>query len=98
MIGKLGIKMLCVAALGLLAACGGRGGGGDRTIIQNKGSDTLVNVAQAWAEAYAKLEPDVAVAVTGGVLLAMGRKKERGPTVSVTPLPGGGWVSLAMEF
>jgi ABC-type phosphate transport system substrate-binding protein len=23
----------------------------DRTVIQNKGSDTLVNVAQAWAEA-----------------------------------------------
>ena len=23
-----------------------------RTLIQNKGSDTLVNVAQAWAEAY----------------------------------------------
>jgi len=25
---------------------------GDRTVIQNKGSDTLVNVAQAWAEHY----------------------------------------------
>lgn len=38
----------------------------ERTIIQNKGSDTLVNVAQAWAEAYASVKPDVAVAVTGG--------------------------------
>lgn len=37
-----------------------------RTMIQNKGSDTLVNVAQAWAETYQKIEPDVAVAVTGG--------------------------------
>ena len=37
-----------------------------RTLIQNKGSDTLVNVAQAWAEAYAKKSPDVAVAVSGG--------------------------------
>ncbi|MBF0159367.1 MAG: phosphate ABC transporter substrate-binding protein [Magnetococcales bacterium] len=37
-----------------------------RTMIQNKGSDTLVNVAQAWAEAYQKVKPDVAVAVTGG--------------------------------
>ncbi|MBF0213678.1 MAG: phosphate ABC transporter substrate-binding protein [Magnetococcales bacterium] len=37
-----------------------------RTMIQNKGSDTLVNVAQAWAEAYQKIKPDVAVAVTGG--------------------------------
>ena len=37
-----------------------------RTEIQNKGSDTLVNVAQAWAEAYQKVDPDVAVAVSGG--------------------------------
>ncbi len=37
-----------------------------RTEIQNKGSDTLVNVAQAWAEAYQKVAPDVAVAVSGG--------------------------------
>ncbi|GAB0057677.1 Phosphate-binding protein PstS [Candidatus Magnetaquicoccaceae bacterium FCR-1] len=37
-----------------------------RTMIQNKGSDTLVNVAQAWAEAYQKIKPEVAVAVTGG--------------------------------
>lgn len=37
-----------------------------RTMIQNKGSDTLVNVAQAWAEEYKKVNPDVAVAVTGG--------------------------------
>ena len=37
-----------------------------RTLIQNKGSDTLVNVAQAWAEAYPTVNPDVAVAVSGG--------------------------------
>jgi phosphate transport system substrate-binding protein len=37
-----------------------------RTIIQNKGSDTLVNVAQAWAEEYPKVNPDVVVAVSGG--------------------------------
>ena len=37
-----------------------------RVMIQNKGSDTLVNVAQAWAEAYQKIKPDIAVAVTGG--------------------------------
>ena len=37
-----------------------------RTEIQNKGSDTLVNVAQAWAEEYGKIDPDVAVAVSGG--------------------------------
>ena len=37
-----------------------------RTEIQNKGSDTLVNVAQAWAEAYQTVDPNVAVAVSGG--------------------------------
>lgn len=37
-----------------------------RDLIQNKGSDTLVNVAQAWAEAYQTVNSDVAVAVTGG--------------------------------
>lgn len=42
------------------------GQAGDRTLIQNKGSDTLVNVAQAWAEAYKKIDPTTAVAVTGG--------------------------------
>ena len=37
-----------------------------RTVIQNKGSDTLVNVAQAWAEAYQTVAPEVAIAVSGG--------------------------------
>ena len=37
-----------------------------RQVIQNKGSDTLVNVAQAWAEAYKEIDPSVAIAVTGG--------------------------------
>lgn len=37
-----------------------------RTVIQNKGSDTLVNVAQAWAEEYQQVAPEVAIAVSGG--------------------------------
>jgi phosphate transport system substrate-binding protein len=37
-----------------------------KTTIQVKGSDTMVNVAQAWAEEYAKVEPKVAVEVSGG--------------------------------
>jgi phosphate transport system substrate-binding protein len=52
-----------LAGTAILASCGG---GSSRTVIQNKGSDTLVNVAQAWAEAYKTVEPNVAVAVTGG--------------------------------
>jgi len=39
---------------------------GGRTVIQNKGSDTLVNVAQAWAEEYKGVDANVAIAVTGG--------------------------------
>ncbi|MDH3733530.1 MAG: phosphate ABC transporter substrate-binding protein [Gemmatimonadota bacterium] len=49
----------------IAVACGG-GANAARTLIQNKGSDTLVNVAQAWAEAYGVLRPDVAIAVSGG--------------------------------
>ena len=37
-----------------------------RDLIQNKGSDTLVNVAQAWAESFREVNPDIAVAVSGG--------------------------------
>jgi phosphate transport system substrate-binding protein len=36
------------------------------TSIQNVGSDTMVNLALAWAEAYADLRPDVRLSVTGG--------------------------------
>ena len=52
----------------VLTACGpgSDGGRSSRTVIQNKGSDTLVNVAQAWAETYKTVKPDVAVAVSGG--------------------------------
>jgi len=61
-------KLVVVATLAFSLSCGGEAGDGrsSRTLIQNKGSDTLVNVAQAWAEAYAQARPDVAVAVSGG--------------------------------
>ncbi len=39
---------------------------GNNVILQNKGSDTLVNLAQAWAEEYKKIAPTVAIAVSGG--------------------------------
>jgi len=35
-------------------------------VIQNKGSDTMVNVAQLWAEEYKAVAPDVDVEVSGG--------------------------------
>lgn len=34
--------------------------------IENKGSDTLVNLALAWAEEYMKAHPGVRISVTGG--------------------------------
>jgi phosphate transport system substrate-binding protein len=34
--------------------------------IQNKGSDTMVNLALAWAEAYGATHPEVRLSVTGG--------------------------------
>lgn len=37
-----------------------------KTVIQNTGSDTMVNLAQAWAEEYAKVQPTVSVEVSGG--------------------------------
>jgi phosphate transport system substrate-binding protein len=56
---------LCVlAVVTALAGCGKKGGG--RNTLQNKGSDTMVNLAQAWAEEYRKVKPDVAIAVSGG--------------------------------
>jgi phosphate transport system substrate-binding protein len=42
------------------------GDGQPTTTIENKGSDTLVNLALAWAEEYAKLNPDLSISVTGG--------------------------------
>ena len=50
----------------LVIACGGNAGNTARAVIQNKGSDTLITVAQAWAEAYSTVDGEVAVAVSGG--------------------------------
>ncbi len=57
------IALACMSLL--FAACSG-GDRASRTLIQNKGSDTLVNVAQAWAENYRKVDESVGVAVSGG--------------------------------
>jgi len=66
-------KVACLlAGLALLIAACGRppeavaAAGGTQRAIQNKGSDTLVNLALAWAEAYRQVAPDVSIAVTGG--------------------------------
>jgi phosphate transport system substrate-binding protein len=67
------LPLIASALLGWLFQCGcGESGGGKtsneapKVTIQNKGSDTMVNLAQAWAEEYKKVAPDVSVEVSGG--------------------------------
>lgn len=55
-----------IALSGCASSASGDDPGASDRAIQNKGSDTLVNVALAWAEAYRTVAPDVAIAVTGG--------------------------------
>jgi phosphate transport system substrate-binding protein len=59
-----------IAVCLLLAGCAdtktGAAGQTASRAIQNKGSDTIVNLALAWAEAYQKVDPSVSIAVTGG--------------------------------
>lgn len=76
---ELPIGWLLGSALALLLSClassacapaGPASGAGpemeDARTIQNKGSDTMVNLALAWAEAYTAQHPEVRIAVTGG--------------------------------
>lgn len=62
--------LLGLAVLLLTSACGEKKsstpGGASQSTIQVKGSDTMVNVAQAWAEEYRKVVPSVDVEVSGG--------------------------------
>ena len=54
----------------LIAGCaqnpGGQGQPKTAAYIQNKGSDTIVNLALAWAEKYQNDHPEVSISVTGG--------------------------------
>src|ERR1051325_4376962 len=63
-----------IVAIGLLFGCdkgkdngtaSGGGGGASKNIVVD-GSDTMVNLSQAWAEAYTKIHPDVHIQVSGG--------------------------------
>jgi phosphate transport system substrate-binding protein len=65
MFDRLGRTAVVLGSVALILGCSG-GERSSRTLIQNKGSDTLVNIAQAWAETYRTLAPGVAVAVSGG--------------------------------
>jgi phosphate transport system substrate-binding protein len=64
--------LLALALMGALTACNSSGpvsdesSSGSARIIENKGSDTLVNLALAWAETYMGGHPEVRISVTGG--------------------------------
>lgn len=66
------ITAVAILSLVISTGCGKKressetGAGATTATIQNKGSDTMVNVAQAWAEEYAKVDPSVDVEVSGG--------------------------------
>jgi phosphate transport system substrate-binding protein len=57
-------------SLAFSCGCGRRDQSGapspDKTVIRNEGSDTMVNIAQAWAEQYHQQHPKVSVQVLGG--------------------------------
>jgi phosphate transport system substrate-binding protein len=61
----LGITTTAILLLLAFAGCGRRDTGG-KTALQIKGSDTMVNLTQAWAEEYMKTHPGISIAVTGG--------------------------------
>jgi phosphate transport system substrate-binding protein len=70
-IGSLVAALFLVSLLPLLTSC--RAGEAQAVAkpasaetIENKGSDTLVNLALAWAEAYMGMHPEVRISVTGG--------------------------------
>ena len=55
----------------IIASCGTTSSAGNSSetttaYIENKGSDTIVNLALAWAERYQDEHPDVRISVTGG--------------------------------
>lgn len=64
------LSALAVFAALAVPACGGGGGKKEakpaRTVLQNVGSDTMLNVALAWAAGYRRVAPDVEIQVSGG--------------------------------
>ena len=70
MLARLSLSGLLVSLLlFLMVGCSQSGGTGPvtpPTSIVNVGSDTMVNLALAWAESYHALHPDVSISVTGG--------------------------------
>jgi len=65
------VSSILLSAFLFLTACGPTSSAeiasdSQATYIENKGSDTIVNLALAWAEQYQSDHPDVRISVTGG--------------------------------
>lgn len=65
------LLVITILALVFSASCGpvsseGAASDSPSTYIENKGSDTIVNLALAWAETYQAEHPEVRISVTGG--------------------------------
>ena len=58
--------LLLSMSLSACASGAGTASGSGKVTLQNKGSDTMVNLALAWAEQYQKEHPEIQLAVTGG--------------------------------
>ena len=65
------LLLTTIVAMFFLSSCGpvasaGAASDSQTAYIENKGSDTIVNLALAWAEKYQDEHPDVRISVTGG--------------------------------
>lgn len=64
-------RLFIILFIIFLTGCSGRGRSSQDPsqqikVIENKGSDTIVNLALAWAEEYQVIDPTVQLSVTGG--------------------------------
>jgi phosphate transport system substrate-binding protein len=59
------ITFLVIAPI-MFFGCKKKEGDVSKTVISVKGSDTMVNLAQKWAEVYMQNNPNVSIQVTGG--------------------------------
>jgi len=68
---RLVLLIITLSAILITTSCGSDSSSGaasdsQSAYIENKGSDTIVNLALAWAEKYQGDHPDVRISVTGG--------------------------------
>lgn len=61
---RIAIVLFCLLSAVLICGCGDSHDA--KSSIRNEGSDTMVNIAQAWAEEYNQKHKDVQVQVLGG--------------------------------